>query len=410
MSYADDHASLIAKLTTRANGQPSKGRRRGKVFSVRVTDDERAALERLRAHGDGPQAIGPWMLWRALGGEPGDRAGTTETPPPTPDPVCDACKKLPASHHVQLREGPWIRACLDCYRSGLTDNLAESHPISWCTRCPLRGPHRCLPNVFQIDHEIAYRKAILTGKPYAVPDHYALAALAPPGPIARSSGTTRSSGTVSRVAARRRGTTSPDSDVGVVPGRGAEVLPPPASRLILDLCAGSGAWSEPYRRAGYRVERVTLPETDVRTFTPPPNVWGVLAAPPCTEFSIAKNGRRRDFTAGMETVNACMRVILQARPRWWALENPGSGLLAGYLGTPRDSFEPHEFGDPWTKLTALWGEFALPKRGPFVKPLGGGPLCTACDPAGHRASWCSSAAHRAKTPDGFARAFFEANP
>jgi hypothetical protein len=36
--------------------------------------------------------------------------------------------------------------------------------------------------------------------------------------------------------------------------------------MIVDLCAGSGAWSEPYARAGYRVLRVTLPECDVRTW------------------------------------------------------------------------------------------------------------------------------------------------
>jgi hypothetical protein len=163
----------------------------------------------------------------------------------------------------------------------------------------------------------------------------------------------------------------------------------------LDLCAGSGAWSEPYAAAGYEVIRVTLPD-DVRTFATQADVWGVLAAPPCTEFSLAKNGQPRDFVAGMECVNACMRIVLQARPRWWALENP-VGYLGRFLGTPRDTFEPCDFGDPWTKRTALWGDFALPVRGPFVAPTG-----SAMDR--------STAAARAVTPPGFARAFFEANP
>lgn len=182
--------------------------------------------------------------------------------------------------------------------------------------------------------------------------------------------------------------------------------------MILDLCAGSGSWSAPYVEAGYTVFRVTLPELDVRTFIPPRNVWGVLAAPPCDQFSIARNGhpqRARDYVRGMACVNACLRIIQQAAPKWWALENP-TGLLSRWLGTPRDVFEPCDFGDPWTKRTALWGRFQLPRRGPFVPPLGGGPFCSVCDPERRKTTWCSNVAHRAKTAPGFARAFYEANP
>lgn len=173
---------------------------------------------------------------------------------------------------------------------------------------------------------------------------------------------------------------------------------PIAERLILDLCAGSGSWSEPYAQAGYPVIRVTLPEDDVRTYIPPAGVWGVLAAPPCTEFSLARNGRPHDppdFLAGMEVVNACMRIVLQAAPVWWALENP-TGYLSRFLGTPRDVWEPYHFGDPWTKRTAIWGDFDLPRRGPFVTPTG-----SAMDRP--------TAAARAITPPGFARAFAAAN-
>lgn len=184
---------------------------------------------------------------------------------------------------------------------------------------------------------------------------------------------------------------------------------PIAERLILDLCSGSGSWSEPYKQAGYPVRRVTLPATDVRTFSLPDlRVWGILCAPPCTEFSLAKNGQPRDFRAGLETVSACLRLCLTAAPVWWALENP-VGLLGRFLGRPRDVWEPYDFGDPWSKRTALWGAFALPVRGPRTVPIdGGGPLCGVCHPDDPRV--CSLAEHRAVTPPGFARAFFEANP
>jgi len=209
---------------------------------------------------------------------------------------------------------------------------------------------------------------------------------APPGPV----------------LPRRRGTAAARA------GNARSIEPPIAERLVLDLCAGSGSWSEPYKRAGYRVRRITLPRDDVRTFVPPAGVWGVLAAPPCTEFSLAKNGHQRDFLAGLECVNACMRIVLTAAPRWWALENP-VGLLGRWLGEPRDVFEPFDFGDAWSKRTALWGSFTRPQRGPRVRPIdGGGPICAVCHPDNPRV--CSLAEHRAVTAPGFARAFFEANP
>ena len=38
---------------------------------------------------------------------------------------------------------------------------------------------------------------------------------------------------------------------------------PVEERIILDLCGGTGAWSRPYKDAGYNVQNVTLPEYDV---------------------------------------------------------------------------------------------------------------------------------------------------
>ena len=61
-------------------------------------------------------------------------------------------------------------------------------------------------------------------------------------------------------------------------------------KIILDLCGGTGSWSKPYKEAGYDVRLITLPEYDVCTYAPPfENVYGILAATPCDEFSIAKH-------------------------------------------------------------------------------------------------------------------------
>ena len=93
-------------------------------------------------------------------------------------------------------------------------------------------------------------------------------------------------------------------------------------KIILDLCGGTGSWSKPYKESGYDVRLITLPEHDVRTYTPPDNVYGILAAPPCTEFSLAKNGshRKRDLSEGMETVDKTKRR--------WRVDQSGKETVA----------------------------------------------------------------------------------
>lgn len=34
-------------------------------------------------------------------------------------------------------------------------------------------------------------------------------------------------------------------------------------KIILDLCGGTGAWSQPYAEAGYDVRVITLPDYDI---------------------------------------------------------------------------------------------------------------------------------------------------
>lgn len=181
-------------------------------------------------------------------------------------------------------------------------------------------------------------------------------------------------------------------------------------RIILDLCGGTGAWSEPYRQAGYDVRLVTLPEQDVRLYVPPERVHGVLAAPPCTYFCRMRmcRGRPTDvqFAEGLSVVDACLRIIWRTQPQWWALENP-QGYLHRWLGRPRFKFHPADFGDAWTKRTWLWGNFTTPL-----------PLFTGILPTVPVRQWVDDgtndglshgAESNATTPAGFARAFFTAN-
>ena len=209
-----------------------------------------------------------------------------------------------------------------------------------------------------------------------------------------------------------------------------------SDKVILDLCGGTGAWSKPYQDAGYNVIIITLPENDVLTYNPPDNVYGILAAPPCTEFSpINRNKYKKgeaffDFdkhknNINTDILNACIRIIRKCDPVFYAIENP-CGLMRKYMGVPNFSFQPYQFGDGWTKKTDIWGKFKVPqfshtwdscpKLNLYVRPSRKRPSIAFL----HKASQAkipqlagfyvdNDAAFRAITPPGFASAFFNEN-
>lgn len=186
--------------------------------------------------------------------------------------------------------------------------------------------------------------------------------------------------------------------------------------IILDLCGGTGAWSRPWVESGeYDVRVITLPEHDVRTYQPPEEVYGILAAPPCTEFSPAKHfhgkGKyKHDFIKGLEVVSACCRIMLTAKSSWWALENP-CGYLRNWMGKPKLVFEPWQFGDNYQKRTALWGTFNNPLIVTDKKPEGlkKFSMLKSREISPQLYGKLNRAERRSVTPPGFARAFFEAN-
>lgn len=207
-------------------------------------------------------------------------------------------------------------------------------------------------------------------------------------------------------------------------------------KIILDLCGGTGSWSRPYKEAGYDVRVITLPDFDVETFIPPKNVYGILAAPPCTMFSIARNDKTalapRDMRKGMKTVNACLRIIHECLYdnyrvndglKFWALENPQSGYLKRFLGKAPFVFDPSEYGDNHTKKTAIWGMFNEPKKTTKAITLRGDENNYVMNvekyfdekrhliPEGYREKTGLSmrTVVRSITPQGFAKAFFKAN-
>ena len=132
-------------------------------------------------------------------------------------------------------------------------------------------------------------------------------------------------------------------------------------KIILHLCADIGSDSR-YFQLDDEFEVIKIgKDIGVENYHPPKNVFGVIANPVCTEFSIAKgfhiNG---DLEKGMFLVNHCIRIIKECSPKFWVIENPATGKLKDFLGKPNFIYQPWEFGSPWTKKTALWGSFNMP--------------------------------------------------
>lgn len=188
-----------------------------------------------------------------------------------------------------------------------------------------------------------------------------------------------------------------------------------SDKIILHLCAKEGSDSKPYRDAGYDV-RIIGEEIGVENYAPPENVYGIIANPPCTMFSIARGTPKspRDLREGMRLVKECLRIIWECQYvctgpcnqrmplKFWALENPATGFLSWFLGKPVFQYGQEEYGALTTKRTALWGHFTLPKR----------PLLYSALTSGHAIGKKHevSRVERSRCPIDFAKAFYEANP
>jgi hypothetical protein len=201
--------------------------------------------------------------------------------------------------------------------------------------------------------------------------------------------------------------------------RRSNALPPVDERLIISIYDYSGAWSEPYVRAGYpvirwdkKIEGDILTDDAWRELTGHRDyVYGLLAAPPCTYF--ASSGARwwdRIPDADLMGMVALAQFVLILKEQYdnlvfWGLENPVGRierLIPELKPYRRMSFDPCDFGDPYTKKTILWGEFnerlyktpVLPLYGSMMHKIPGGAM---------------QAERRSATPAGFANAFYQVN-
>lgn len=93
-------------------------------------------------------------------------------------------------------------------------------------------------------------------------------------------------------------------------------------RLLLSLFPGVDLFGKAFTEHGFSVVKgpdIMLGD-DIRDFhTPPGRFDGVIGGPPCQNFSMLN--RNRDSPAGQAMLAEFKRVVKEARPAWWLMEN-----------------------------------------------------------------------------------------
>ncbi len=198
-------------------------------------------------------------------------------------------------------------------------------------------------------------------------------------------------------------------------------------KIIYHLCCSKIASDSKFYRLNNYDVRLIGKEIGVENAHPEGQVYGVIANPPCTHFSIARTVAKtpRDLKEGMFCVYHCLRFIWECQYmtplnlrrgilKFWVIENPATGMLKDFLGKPTYVYSPHEFGADYTKRTALWGLFNPPPKPFWLNTLPKGnsikDKMSICKYQGtFEEKREQQMTERSICYEGFAKAFFEAN-
>lgn len=146
---------------------------------------------------------------------------------------------------------------------------------------------------------------------------------------------------------------------------------------------------------------------DARWWRAPQRKWLFAAFfPPCTD--VAVSGARWFKSKGLRRLSQAIELfavsqeVAESLDCPYIIENPVS-TISSYWRSPDYTFDPCDYGDPYTKKTCLWtgGGFVMPEKR-RVEPTEGSRMHL-LPPSPDRANL------RSATPAGFAKAVFESN-
>ena len=108
------------------------------------------------------------------------------------------------------------------------------------------------------------------------------------------------------------------------------------NKVILSLFPNIGMLDRAFEECGFCVVRGPdlLWGGDIRNFYPPAGLfWGVIGGPPCQDFSSMRRAAPTGY--GLEMLEQFVRVVIEAQPEWWLMENvsrvPTVTALRGHI-------------------------------------------------------------------------------
>lgn len=201
-------------------------------------------------------------------------------------------------------------------------------------------------------------------------------------------------------------------------------------KTLLSLFDYTGNWARPFAEAGWNVilwDHKHDPDMFSRfgdindasvdffyehIFDNYGTIDGILIAQPCTDFAVSgarwwkekdEDGRTQ---ASINMVYISLGIVELCMPDFWVLENPVGRIhkLVPELGKPKMYFHPCDFGHPYTKKTALYGDFNTDLVNNPVEPTEGSKMWMK-----YGGNSKNRQEMRSVTPEGFATAFCDAN-
>ena len=152
----------------------------------------------------------------------------------------------------------------------------------------------------------------------------------------------------------------------------------PKPKRVLELCSGGQSCAR-------RIKRLYGPDVEIHTLDCDPAMkasfikdirhWNyfqyfpagyfdiIWCSPPCVEYSPAKTVAARQLEEADEIVLACLKVIAQAKPRIWIIENPHTMLYKRDIMRDYERFRTTTsycmFGYDYRKVTDIWCNIPL---------------------------------------------------
>ena len=156
---------------------------------------------------------------------------------------------------------------------------------------------------------------------------------------------------------------------------------------LLELFSGTGSVGRAFADRGWEVVSLYCdPKNspticqDILAWEPVGSYEMIWASPVCTEYSQAMTSRPRDLEAGDRLARRALEIIERLRPRFWAIENPQTGLLKTrpfMQGLPFRDVTYCMYGYRYRKATRVWTNLPWQPR----------PMC-------HKGSRCEAFAGR----------------